>query len=87
MTQNSSSKKSQRSAVELTDPEKLALDRLYIEDGAWTPQETQRHLSSARLLELRSLGIVDAIDTHIGPLIVLLRQGRYELYGLSLIHI
>lgn len=74
----------QRSAqIAMTDEEIQMLDRLYVYDGAWTPQETYAAFGTYRTEEFEELKVIQRCDTDMGPLYLLLAAGRVEVFGTS----
>lgn len=67
----------------LTEHEKQQLDDLYVEAGAWTPQEAQAALGINRTTELIQRGYLGRCDTDMGPMLLLLAPGRLAIYNLT----
>jgi len=69
--------------VTLTQDERGHLDRLYMRDGAWTPQEATAAVGQARMLEFVRQGVLGRYDTDIGPLLLLMAPGRAMVFGIT----
>jgi len=71
------------SPVILTGPEQQHLDPLYVDAGAWNPQEAHAALGVDRTTELIQRGYLGRCDTDMGPMLLLMAPGRLAIYSLS----